>query len=138
MHILIVEDDLTLANSLKGALEIGGAVVDTVRSVADAMSCALRVKYDLVILDLFVIDGATVSFSNFLRMRTPETPILSITGSCIFANGDHNDAMSADYLIRKPVSPTEVSDIAFYLIGRGRVPAKAGASGAATVAQSPR
>ncbi|WP_299829453.1 response regulator transcription factor [uncultured Roseobacter sp.] len=121
MHILIVEDDLTLANSLKTALELGGAVVDAVRSVADAMSRALRAHYDLVILDLFVIDGATVSFSNFLRMRMPDTPILSITGSSIFANGDHNEAMSADYLIRKPVSPSEVSDIAFYLIGRGKL-----------------
>ncbi|MDW3181854.1 response regulator transcription factor [Roseobacter sp.] len=122
MHILIVEDDLTLASSLKSALEVGGAAVDAVRSVADAMSRALRAQYDLVILDLFVIDGATVSFSNFLRMRMPDTPILSITGSSIFANGDHTEAMSADYLIRKPVSPSEVSDIAFYLIGRGKMP----------------
>lgn len=122
MHILIVEDDLTLANSMKTALELGGAMVDAVRSVADAMSRALRAQYDLVILDLFVIDGATVSFSNFLRMRMPDTPILSITGSSIFANGDHNEAMTADYLIRKPVSPSEVSDIAFYLIGRGKLP----------------
>lgn len=121
MHILIVEDDLTLANSMKTALELGGAMVDAVRSVADAMSRALRAQYDLVILDLFVIDGATVSFSNFLRMRMPDTPILSITGSSIFANGDHNEAMTADYLIRKPVSPSEVSDIAFYLIGRGKL-----------------
>ncbi len=117
MQVLIVEDDILTANALKKELKQRGVSAEVVRTVADGMNRALRVDYDLVVLDLFVLDGATVSLSNFIRLRMPNTPILSITGSSVFADGDHNAAMSADYLIRKPLSPIDVADIAFHLMG---------------------
>lgn len=67
-----------------------------------------------------MIGWATVSLSKLLRM--PDTPILSITEFSISAKGDHNEGMTADYLIRKPVLPSKVTDIAFYLICRGKLP----------------
>ncbi|WP_300038505.1 response regulator [uncultured Roseobacter sp.] len=117
MKILLVEDDLVFAHSVAEEFRSFGYSVDTVRSVSDGMSRILRVNYCLAILDVFVTDGATVSLSNFLRIRSPNIPILSITGATVFEHGDHNEAMSVDYLLRKPISPKEIVEIGSYLMG---------------------
>lgn len=115
MLALIVEDDFAQAELMTKALEGRGFQCDLARTVGDAMSHLLRRRYDLVVLDLFLPDGASVSLSNYVRIRYPSSPILSVTGTSLFANGDHNEAMSADYLLRKPVKSEEIAEIAVYL-----------------------
>ncbi|MEL6933841.1 MAG: response regulator, partial [Pseudomonadota bacterium] len=96
MQVLLVEDDIVAARCIKKEFEAADIAVDTVRSATDAMSRTLRATYDLAILDIFVDDGTTISLSNYLRMRSPDTAIMSITGSAAFPCGDHGEVMSAD------------------------------------------
>ena len=52
MRILIVEDDLILADGLKNALIQSGYAVDLVSNGADADSVLVYQAFDLIVLDL--------------------------------------------------------------------------------------
>jgi DNA-binding response OmpR family regulator len=120
MRVLIVEDDPKHANRFKAILSGMGAVCEVVRSVNDAMSIILRRRFDFVLLDLFLPDGNTISLSDYLRMRHPDTAILSITGSGAFANGDHVGVLSSDYILHKPVREADLSAIVAHLVRSNR------------------
>jgi len=117
MRVLLVDDDFDFLWPTKSHFEQRGAVVDTARSVAEAMKLGIRRHYDLFVLDLFLTDGTSTSLSSFFRMRTPEVPILSVTGYGVFANGEHHEVLNTDYLVRKPIAPSELVAIAFHLAG---------------------
>jgi DNA-binding response OmpR family regulator len=117
MHTLIVEDDLALAEAFETALEPQVASVDTARSIEDAIDLVMRRNYDLVVLDFFLPDGNTAGVSDLVRLRNPKAAIISVTGSRIFASGQHNKWVSSDYFLRKPVDMQEFADIASYLCG---------------------
>lgn len=116
MYALIVEDDLMQAREVMNALDGAGFSCDYANSTHDAMSMVRRSPYDLIILDIFVNDGMTADFSDFIKMRHPQTAILAITGSGIFEKGEHVSAMSVDYLMRKPVSLGDLVEVSKYLM----------------------
>ena len=115
MKILIVEDDYYHANRYAEALMKIGAKCEVSRTLQDAMALVLRSRFDLIILDLFLPDGNTISLSDYVRMRHPDTALLSVTGSTVFSRGEHIDTMSSDYLLRKPVKIDELVEIVTYL-----------------------
>lgn len=116
MDALIVEDDLMQAREVMNALEGAGINCDYANSTHDAMAMVRRAPYDLIILDVFVNDGMTADFSAFIKMRHPQTAILAITGSGIFEKGEYINAMSVDYLMRKPVSLGDLVEVSKYLM----------------------
>ncbi len=81
MHILIVEDEETLAKALKKGLEMRGYAVDWLSDSEKARSRILlyRDEYDLIILDLMLpgIDGSTITES--VRTQGVTTPIIILT-----------------------------------------------------------
>ena len=72
MRILLVEDDLPLAEALTALLQTSGYAVDRVSDGAAAMALAADENFDLVILDLNLpeIDGLAV----LRAMRRRENP----------------------------------------------------------------
>lgn len=117
MRVLIVEDDPQQAEEYRLALAAKAEYCEISRTISDAMSVILRRSFDLVVLDILLPDGNTLSLADYLRMRHPDTAILSITGSNIFPCGDHVGKMSTDYLLRKPLQQHEFAEIACYLGG---------------------
>ena len=116
MKALIVEDDPELGYLWSEALDEIGASCEVARSNKDAMSLALRQKFDLIVLDLFIEDGTTVGISDWLSIRMPEVPILMITGSNMFPNGEHTQvAPGVRWLLRKPVKVVDLQVIAQHL-----------------------
>ena len=115
MDILIVEDDFYHARRYATALENIGAQCEVSGTLQDAMAMVLRTRYDLIIMDLFLPDGNTISLSDYVRMRYPDTAQLSVTGSSVFACGEHADTMNIDYLLRKPVKIDELVEISRHL-----------------------
>ncbi|MGH7141655.1 MAG: response regulator transcription factor [Minisyncoccia bacterium] len=82
MHLLIVEDEETLASSLKKGLELKGFAVDWMSDPEKAQTRILlyRKEYDVIILDLMmpVLDGATLTRN--VRKEGVDTPIIILTG----------------------------------------------------------
>lgn len=118
MHALVVEDDQCLAFVWCETLREWGFMTKHVHSCQEAFSILLTEKYDLVLLDLFVSDGPTIAICHLIKMRTPNTKVIAITGSTVCPHGEHIDVLSADYFLRKPTPPEELGAIASFLAGR--------------------
>ncbi len=106
-HIVVVEDDLAIAEVVVRYLDKDGFRVDSYGHGGEALDALLADPPDLVVLDLMLpgIDGAEL----FRRLRAlAPVPVVMLT-----ARGDETDRiigleMGADDYITKPFSPREL------------------------------
>ncbi|MGB1034764.1 MAG: response regulator [Paracoccaceae bacterium] len=116
MNALIVEDDRNLAFLWSDILDSLGYACEVVQSNTRAMAKVLRRRYDLCLLDFFVDDGVTTGLADLIRMRSPSTSILVITGSDIYPNGEHTrETPSVDMFLRKPIRTADLTAILHHL-----------------------
>jgi len=108
LHILVVEDEPTIATGLRDDLELQGYAVEVVDDGKLALERILEGKHDLVILDVMLpgMDGFAVC--RAARMAGVRTPILMLT-----AKGQEVDKvvgleLGADDYVTKPFSPREL------------------------------
>ncbi len=114
VHVLLVEDDLTLRQVLKQSLEIDGFTVDTSTTLAEART-TLREYFSaissfvprIVIVDLGLPDGDGSELIKFIR-RQSSLSILVISARQDDVNKVHLlDAGADDYLV-KPFNINEL------------------------------
>ena len=106
-RILVVEDEMQIARTLRDYLEVAGFEVTVVGDGGAALASARGERPDLIVLDLGLpgLDGLDVA--RELR-RTSSTPIVMLT-----ARGEETDRIvglelgADDYLV-KPFSPKEL------------------------------
>ena len=115
MRALIVEDDTSLGFLWEETLSGAGFEVDCVTNCDAAIACVLQGSFDLCLLDMFVDDGATSGVADLIKVRTPETPVVVITGSATCPRGEQAQEQGIDWILRKPVRVTELTAIAEYL-----------------------
>ena len=101
MHILVVDDDAAVRNSLERALELEGYAVDLAEDGQSALDFLSRAPVDAVILDVAMprLDGLEV----VRRMRHAEdlTPILMLTArDAVDDRVAGLDAGADDYLVK--------------------------------------
>jgi len=108
MKILIIEDEVMLANSLKALLEGKGFTVEAVYDGESGAEYAELGVYDLLILDVMMprLDGIEVA--RRVRAKRCTTPILMLT-----AKSDLEDRIAglnagADYYLTKPFDSREL------------------------------
>ena len=108
MKILIVEDDVLLANSLKELLEGQSYQVDTVYDGEMGAEYALLGIYDLLILDVMMpkLDGYQVA--SQVRARHCGTPILMLTAKSQLDDRIQGLDAGADYYLTKPFDSREL------------------------------
>jgi len=105
--ILLVEDDLRLAQMLEAYLRQAGFVVSHVPTGAAALDASRTEPFAAIILDLMLPDRDGLDICRQLRTRL-STPILMLT-----ARGDAMDKvigleMGADDYLAKPFEPREL------------------------------
>lgn len=108
MKILVIEDEVMLAQSIRSMLERKGFQVETVHDGEAGKEYALLGIYDLLILDVMMpkLDGFEVA--RQVRMARCNTPILMLT-----ARSDVQDRIAglnagADYYLTKPFDSGEL------------------------------
>lgn len=79
MHILLIEDEIELAATLKGALQRERHVVDLAGTLAMAREAALCGLHDLVLLDRTLPDGDGLALIALLRQHNPGVPIIVLS-----------------------------------------------------------
>lgn len=121
MRILLVEDEIKLANATKRALETQKYAVDVAYNGTDGFDMAIGEEYDLLILDVMLpgIDG--IELCKMLRNHGNHTPILILT-----AKGQVSDKVlgldvGADDYVVKPFSFEELFARARALIRRPKI-----------------
>ena len=82
MHLLIVEDEESLATALKKGLELKGYAVDWMSDPEKAQTRILlyRKEYDLIIMDLMMPVLSGDEITRNVRKEGVETPIIILTG----------------------------------------------------------
>ena len=108
MHILVVEDDVRLAEALARILEDNGYTVDAVHDGQAGIDYGATGIYDVIILDVMLpkADGFTVA--QHLRRAHVSTPILLLTARDATTDKIAGLDAGADDYMTKPFSPAEL------------------------------
>ncbi|MDK2976776.1 MAG: hypothetical protein PWP06_1251 [Candidatus Marinimicrobia bacterium] len=107
-HILIVDDDLEVRDSLRNALSSEGYLCNSAANGEEAMMCLEKSNYDLVITDLNMPIRNGMDLLKYISAYAPKTSTMIIT-----AHGTVETAIEAlrkgaiDYIL-KPVDPEEL------------------------------
>ncbi len=107
IRILIIEDEVKLAENLKDLLVEKGYSVDTVFDGEDGEIHAELMVYDLIVLDVLLPKINGIELTKRLRASKCNMPILMLT-----ANNNLNDRINglnvgADYCLEKPFDSGE-------------------------------
>jgi DNA-binding response OmpR family regulator len=121
MRVLVVEDEVRLADNLAAALREGpGFAVDCAKDGEVGEQLASQGCYDLIVLDLMLpkVDGLTVL--RHLRGRDNATPVLILTAKDGTASTIELLNAGADDYLSKPFDLGELIARAKALIRRGK------------------
>ena len=122
MRILIVEDELSMANSLARGLEAEGYAVDVALDGEDGLARARRHPYDAVVLDLMLPKLNGYAVTKALRDAGERVPVLMLTAKQ--GEFDQTEALDtgADDFLSKPFSYPVLLARLRALIRRGGAP----------------
>ncbi len=108
MRILLVEDDLVLADAVLLSLRQYGYIVDLVTSGLDADYVLTRQAYDIVLLDLGLPKLGGIQVLSRLRGRKSTVPVLILTARESLQERVQCLNMGADDYLIKPFELAEV------------------------------
>jgi DNA-binding response OmpR family regulator len=108
MRLLLVEDEIKLAQALKVILENEGYQTQTVYNGKQGYELALKKKFDLLLLDLNLPQMDGVAICTHLRQQGRDTPVIMITARDTTTDRVLGlDAGADDYLV-KPFETQEL------------------------------
>lgn len=101
MHVLVVEDEDSIASFVVKGLKAEGHAPSRAATVAEAMALADTYDWDVVLLDLLLPDGHGLDVLKAIRSANPETPVIVLS-----ALGEVDDKVALldaganDYLVK--------------------------------------
>lgn len=108
MQILLVEDDLSLANGLQQALNKEGLMVNHVTRGKEAIHTVKTLSPDILILDLGLPDMDGLDVIKALRKQKLLIPILVLTARSSVADKVSGLDLGADDYLAKPFELSEL------------------------------
>ncbi len=108
MRVLLVEDDLRLANSLRRGLGESGMAVDAFNRGDDAVAAATSTPYDVIVLDLLLPSKNGLEVAREIRARKLGTPILMLTALDAVEDRVRGLEAGADDYLVKPFAVREL------------------------------
>lgn len=119
MRILIVEDEVRLADTLYRLLHRAGYSADICRDGVSGLDNALSGIYDLLVLDVMLpgLDG--LSLLRTLRAQGSTVPVLLLTARSELSDRVNGLDSGADYYLTKPFEPEELLACIRSLLRRG-------------------
>ncbi len=104
MKILVVEDEVRIAEALKTGLEQESYAVDLAFDGLDGFNSAESDDYDLIILDLMLPEMNGIEVCQKLRAENNQTPILMLTAKSEAEDVVKGLDVGADDYLAKPFS----------------------------------
>ncbi|MCK1492124.1 response regulator [Bradyrhizobium sp. 180] len=109
MRILVVEDDMVLANGLKVGLGLQGATLDVVSNCADGQAALAVDTFDAVVLDVMLPDGSGLDLLASLRAKGDRIPVLLLTALDEVSDRIKGLDSGADDYLGKPFDLNELA-----------------------------
>ena len=116
-RILIVDDERTVAQSIRLALAGEDVEVDVVLSGEDALDRTKGTDYDLILCDLMMPGLSGLDLLKSLRGNRPKTPVIMITGYPTVRTAEESVKMGAFAYLTKPFTPAEIRTAAARALG---------------------
>ena len=108
MRVMIAEDEVDLARTLRKALTEQGYAVDWAPNGSEALSKALGVSYDAIVLDLMLPEISGLDVLAAMRQRAVRSPVLILTALDAVDSKVHGLNAGADDYLTKPFVLTEL------------------------------
>jgi two-component system OmpR family response regulator/two-component system response regulator QseB len=109
MHVLLVEDDRMIGDSVRAALRQDGHAVDWLRDGNAAETALATEEFDVVLLDLGLPGKDGLDVLRVLRARRKNTPVIVLTARDALQDRVAGlDAGADDYLVK----PFELEELA--------------------------
>ena len=102
MHILVVEDDHLLNNTLCYNLNAAGYKVDSALCKKEAEHYIEKQKYELIVLDVNLPDGNGFDFCKEAKECYPETAVIFLTANDMESDMLKGYELGADDYVTKP------------------------------------
>lgn len=104
VKVLLLEDDTGIRFTFNQALQGAGYDVTAVSSCAEAISALSKSSPDVLVLDLKIGEEMSLPVADYAAMSCPDTPVVYITGSRLFAGGElFGLSRNIRWVLRKPV-----------------------------------
>jgi len=101
MRILVVEDEVRLAENIAAGLKGKGHPADVATSLAQARAALAANEYDAMVLDVRLPDGSGFAFTTDLRNKGETLPILILTArDSVEDRVDGLDRGADDYMVK--------------------------------------
>ena len=107
-HIVLIEDEEHLHETLKLNLELEGYTVSSAFNGREAIQLLHQVAADLVILDIMLPEVDGYSIIEHLRLNNIQTPILVLSAKNTSENRVHGLKLGADDYLTKPFNLEEL------------------------------
>ncbi len=108
MRLLIVEDEVRLADTLRQLLHRQGYTADVCYDGVSGLDNALTGIYDLMVLDVMLPGLNGFQVARKLRDAGVTTPVLMLTAKSDLSDRVHGLDCGADYYLTKPFEPEEL------------------------------
>jgi two-component system OmpR family response regulator len=118
IRILLIEDELQLATSLRDALKVEGFVTDHSTTGAEGLELGLTEAYDAAILDLGLPDMSGLSVLQAWRRAGRDLPVIILSARASWPERVSGLNSGADDYMAKPFEPEEVAARLWALIRR--------------------
>jgi signal transduction histidine kinase len=111
-HVLIVDDDVSLAENVAEILEALDVETEVVARAGDALAQVGRRRFDLVLVDVRLPDGDGTALVAPIREQSPHTEVVLITGDATVDSAVTAVSIGAFAYVLKPFSPPDLLDVA--------------------------
>ena len=108
MKILVVEDEIGLADAIGAILQKEKYTVDIANDGKAGLENALTDEYDCIILDIMLPKMNGLDVLTYLRVKDIETPVLLLTAKSEIDDKVLGLDSGANYYLTKPFAPEEL------------------------------
>lgn len=109
MHVLLVEDELKIANFVQAGLKQQGFIVDYCDNGNDGYTRAIAYDYDAIVLDIMVPGKDGLTILKQLRRLGQNTPVLLLTARNELDDRLEGLNLGADDYLAKPFFVEELA-----------------------------
>ena len=111
LHILVVDDEQVVLDSVTKHLKKENYTVHTALSVSDALTLMEAHEMDIVLTDLMMPDIDGLEFMRLVKEKSPAIPVIMITGYATINTALQATQLGAFDYIAKPFTRKELQGV---------------------------